>query len=526
MEINITKQIDLNNPLLSNETIDSSSSSPNISLVEQSKDDLSVEKEKEAQEENQRFTKHSPLVSLLIFSIGPLSNVASLLFETISMFFITKRFGKYKDTYAIEILGFSQQYQSFLTIVGTFFGQCFITRMGSLIGSGKREDAIHMTSDFFKLTIISSIIYCVPMFFVIKPFLKFVGTPDYMINRAFRYNFILLCFSLFSNLLSSEQSFVYSIGRPILSAVICIIYKSIQCLIFDPLFLFVFKVPATLMKLSKIVIDISFSISLFIYIYGGKFSLKPKIKTLFSFTFSKETLKSLLFPIPFTFAFVASLFPPMIILKELTESAKLSGQSQSIGGVFAVFSQLDGLGSAIPSMVTTSFMTTGMHAYSSGNIKRLKQLLFWSLLISMAFSVLYSFSMIAFKKQIASLFIHDADELDMAAKMLPIPFYTSSVSGFVTVAMALLIIIGKPLLVLIPTVFSPCNLIASCFVLKRIFKNDYIKLMYSYNISGLISLLIYTVMFSYAIKVIIKKGNENGSNAFSNPITENLLIEN
>ncbi|KAK8881244.1 hypothetical protein M9Y10_003978 [Tritrichomonas musculus] len=519
-------QLDPNDPLLSNESTDTQSSSSNISLIDQSTNDMDMQKKKEDDDENQRFTQHSPLVSLLIFSIGPLSNVASLLFETISMFFITKRFGETKGTYAIEILGFSQQYQSFLTIIGMFFGQVFITRMGSLIGSGQREAAIHLTSDIFRLIIISTIIYSIPMFFVIKPFLKFVGTPDYMIEPAFKYNFVLLCFSLFSNLLSSEQSFIYSIGRPILSAIICVVYKGIQCLALDPLFLFLCKVPTMIMKLSKIVIDIGFSIALFVTIFAGKFSLKPTMKMFLSFKFSKETLKSLLFPIPFTFAFATSLFPPMIILKALTDSAKQSGQSQSIGGAFAVYSQLNGLGSAIPSMLTTSLMATGMHAYSSGNIKRLKHLLFWSFVIAMTFSILFSLSMILFKVPIASLFIHDEEELQIAAKMLPIPFYTSSLSGFDTIAMALLMIIGKPLLVMIPTILSPCNLIISCFILKKIFKDDYIKLMYSYNISGIISLLIYIGMFIYAIKVILKTEKEKDHLTSANPITENLLAEN
>lgn len=206
-------QLDPNDPLLSNESTDTQSSSSNISLIDQTANDIGINKKKEDEDENQRFIQHLPLVSLLIFSIGPLSNVASLLFETISMFFITKRFGETKDTYAIEILGFSQQYQSFLTIIRMFFGQVFITRMGSLIGSGQREAAIHLTSDIFRLIILSTIINSIPMFFVIKPFLKFVGTPEYMIEPAFKYNFVLLCFSLFSNLLSSEQSFIYSIGN-------------------------------------------------------------------------------------------------------------------------------------------------------------------------------------------------------------------------------------------------------------------------------------------------------------------------
>lgn len=145
-----TEQLYINNPLLSDKSNDDISSSSVLS-IDQTNEILKQQEEQVKLEENQRFTKYSPLVTLLIFSIGPLSNVASLLFETISMYFITKRYGKMKDTYAIEILGFSGQYQNFLTVIGMFFGQCFITRIGSLIGSGQRDTAVNMTVDIFKL---------------------------------------------------------------------------------------------------------------------------------------------------------------------------------------------------------------------------------------------------------------------------------------------------------------------------------------------------------------------------------------
>lgn len=520
-----TEQLYINNPLLSDKFNDDISSSSVLS-IDQTNEILKQQEEQVKLEENQRFTKYSPLVTLLIFSIGPLSNVASLLFETISMYFITKRYGKMKDTYAIEILGFSGLYQNFLTVIGMFFGQCFITRIGSLIGSGQRDTAVNMTVDIFKLILFSTIIYSIIMFFVLKPMLKFVGTPDYMMEPAWKYNLFLMGFSFFANLFTSEQSFILSIGRPIISAIIGVSLKVLQCLILDPFFLFVFKVPTMLMKLSKVVAEILFSIALFIVIFTGKFSLKPTIKKLLSCSFSKETFKSLLFPLPFAFAFITSLFPPMVILKALTDSAKQTGESQAIGGVFAVFSQLNGLLSAIPSMLTTSFMTTGTHAYSSGNIMRLKHLLYWSLGISLTITVLFSFVIIVFKKQIASIFIHDENELRIASKMLPIPFYTSFISGFTTISMAVLLIIGKPILVLIPTILGPVNLIIACMILKKIFKNDYVKLMLTYNVSDILSLLIYTGLFIYAVIVVKKKENKKvQKDSDDKTLNVNLLSE-
>ena len=141
--------------------------------------------EENEEAEKKRFNKYSPLVTLLLMSLGPLSNLVSAVFEILNMYFITKRYNKIENSYAIEILGFSSQYQILVSIAGVFFGQCFVTRVSALIGSGKREEAAHLSSDIFKLVFFVSIIVNIPMGFLIKPILKFVGTPDIVMKSAF-----------------------------------------------------------------------------------------------------------------------------------------------------------------------------------------------------------------------------------------------------------------------------------------------------------------------------------------------------
>ena len=143
---------------------------------------------------------------------------------------------------------------------------------------------------------------------IFNPFLKFVRTPNYLLDPAFKCNIVHLCFSLFSIHLSFEQSFAFSIGRPILSADICVACKAAAL---DTLFLFACKVPAIFMKLSKVTIDISTSFGLITVIFGWHFSLNLTLRLIIGFYFSEEPQLS---------CSICNCIRGMVVLKVFTDS--------------------------------------------------------------------------------------------------------------------------------------------------------------------------------------------------------------
>lgn len=497
-------------------------------LIEETKKDQNNKKsiiklEEDEEDEKKRFMKYSPLITLLLMSLGPLSNLVSAVFETLNMFFITKKYNKIENSYAIEILGFSSQYQTIVSIAGVFFGQCFVTRVSALIGSGEREEAAHLVSDIFKLVFFVSLIVNIPMGFLINPILKFVGTPDIVMKKAFNYNFFLLLFVPFSNLFVATQSYFQSIGKVIFLAILISISKIVQTLIFTPFFLFACNVSATYMKASKVLTDILFSFGILIFIYWGKFSLKPTIKMLFSFKLSKYTLKSLLYPLPILFGYIGSVIPPMLILQCLTSQAESTNISNAIGSVFAVFTQLHSVNQALPSAIGVGFLTAGNHAYGSKNIRRFKILLFWAASLSIAFGLLFSLIFVVFNKKIAACFIDNELELEISSKLLPIPFYTSFQQCFGVVVYSTLLILKKPLISMIPSLTQMIVLCAGCEILKVIYKSDYVQIMYAYNIADIIGLIIYISIFIYSLYLIKNAQNEiNHEELTSLSIADNL----
>lgn len=486
-------------------------------LLENSEKETTKNKISSIEAENLRFTKHSPLVTLLIMSIGPLSNLVSVLFETLNMYLISRKYNNDENSHAVEIIGFSSQFQNLYPLIGNFFGQCFINQVSSLIGSGKREKAEQITADLFKITFFVSLLYGLILYFLIKPFLRFVGTPEDIMEENYKFNLFLLFFIPFNNLFSLSFCFLQSIGNSILLAIIVITSKIIQSAVLSPFFLFVCNVSTTYMKLSNCVVETIFSLLIILFVFIGRFSLKPKFSFLCTLKVSKDTLKSLVYPLPYILLFIGNCFAPMIILKCLTSNNNLENINQAIGGVFAVFNQINSINQALPSSIVVAFLASGNHSFGSGNIKRLKKLLFWTLVISLTTGLLFSFSVIAFRNQIAMWFIKGELELKIASKMLPIPFYTSFFLGFGLAVYSILLIIKKPILSMIPFAAQFVILCIGSEIFKTIFKDDFIKIFHVYNCADILCLIIYISELIYAINFIDKTEN------IDNQLTDNTI---
>lgn len=92
--------------------------------------------------------------------------------------------------------------------------------------------------------------------------------------------------------------------------------------------------------------------------------------------------------------------------------------------------------------------------------------------------------------------------------MLPIPFYTSFQQCFGVVVYSTLLILKKPLISMIPSLTQMIVLCAGCHILKVIYKTDFVKIMYVYNIADIIGFIIYISIFVYSLSLIKNVENE------------------
>lgn len=454
--------------------------------------------------ENQRFTKHSALITLLYMSIGPLSLIMQAIGEVIDMKMITKRFERDPNSHAIEILGFTGQISAILGYLGLYFGQSLTTRISNLIALGERSTASHLVSDVLYLTILTSLIFCAAFVFVIPPFLRFLGTPEYMLKPTFKYIIPTLVMLPITNLSTFGMYYLQSIGSSILSGSVRFFTYILQLGIFSPLFLFGFKVSTTFMKIGSLIAGTIVSFTLLFLMYRNKFSLHLQFGDVFD-KFCPELKKALLYAVPLILSFFVFVLPPILILQTMTSTDKT--HSEELGGVFAVFSNIATVNQAIPGAFGQSLLSAGTHAWGANNAKKLIRLFLWTLLFNFSLTFLVSLVVIPGKSFICRSFLSNPIEIQLAEKMVPIPFYTSPLQGIGVTLSILMIVIGKPLFSFLPQFVQMIILCVGCKILASRNKNDVSKVMYIYNISDVTVFILYCVFLFVPIREIKKKLN-------------------
>lgn len=456
----------------------------------------------EKERENERFTKHSPLVTLLIMSIGPLSLLIQAISEAIDMFFVSVRFKNEPESHAVEIIGFATTIILTINYVGSYFGQAIVAKGTTLLGSGQREVAAHLAVDIFRISFIFAIVFAAGFTFAIKPFLKFVGCPSNMIDPTYHFIMPVLIFSPIITLFNCSISFLQTIGNSSLAAIIKVIACFLQCGIFSPVLLFIFKIPTSLIKLSMCLSTLILCAIMFVLMFIGKFSLKPDIK-LFIGRFCKETGSSLLLAAPMILQFLCFALPPTLVLQCLTSVAP--EYSKEIGGVFAVFTKIFLLATSVPGAIASGYLSASTHSFGSDNMKRLVQTMIWAFVISFSLYFVFSPILVCFPTKIAQIFLHDHLELQIAKMILPIPFYTAPLQGICIICQMTYVIVGKPILALIPSICQLFIQSIGCKLLAKKYSTDLIKVMYVYNISDVIVFIINMVLMIWPILLIRKK---------------------
>ena len=475
------------------------------------------------EKENERFTKHSPLVTLLLLSIGPLSQLIQAISEAIDMFFVSIRFKNDPNSHAVEIIGFATTIILTVNYVGSYFGQAIVAKGTTLIGSGDRKTASHISIDIFRLSFIFAIIFSIGFSFAVKPFLKFVGCPENMINPTYHFIMPVIFFSPIITLFNCSISFLQTIGNSSISAAVKVIACALQCVIFSPVLLFLFKIPTSLIKLSMCLASLILCAIMFTLIFMGKFSLKLDIKALIG-PFTKQTGSALLLAAPMILQFLCFALPPTLVLQCLTSVAP--NYSKEIGGVFAVFTKIYLLATSIPGAIASGYLSACTHAFGSGNMKRLVQTMIWAFVISFSLYFIFSPILVCFPMKIAGIFLHDHLELQIAQMILPIPFYTAPLQGICIICQMTYVIVGKPILALIPSIFQLIIQSIGCKLLAKKYSSDLIKVMYVYNISDVLVFLINVVLMIWPILLIRRKIKENRKFTTNSATTTFMSISN
>ncbi|OHT12268.1 hypothetical protein TRFO_17946 [Tritrichomonas foetus] len=187
--------------------------------------------------------------------------------------------------------------------------------------------------------------------------------------------------------------------------------------------------------------------------------------------------------------------------------------SREIGGVFAVLSRINGLAVAFPSSIGTGYLSSGTLAFGSGDIRRLVSLMLWGILIAFTLTFIWTPVVVRNPRTVASLFLDDNNELQLAEQLLPIPFYTISLSGIGLVIVMTQLVAGKPIFALLPSLFQLLIQSFGCKFLAKKYSDHLINVMYIYNISDISVFVLNMLLFIYPVVVIRRKLKANNESS-------------
>ena len=455
--------------------------------------------------DDDRFTKHHPFKNLVIMSFGPFLSTAGIsILDSIELMLISKRFKNNPNSYAVQIIGLSFFIFSICLDIGLFLTQAIVARSTSLIGEGRKKDGCQLITDLYRLSILVNIIASIIINFCARPLLLFSGCPEDLIEQVFLLVIVTVAPLCMTTLFHMSTGFLQANGRPVMNGLFQLAAKVLQTFIMTPILQYGIKVDVTLSNLSMSVSQSFFGLLLFILIYQGKFILKPTFDMWFN-PFHPELKKALIYSLPSIPAYVYSLIPPIFILRYMTQASKTETIKTDVIAVYTIIQKMVLIGLAIPQAVSIGFLTSTTHALAVSNYKRVIDTLKYAALIIICFLVIYIPLLIFRPLWFAKLFVSQESELKMAEKMLPIPFYTFSITAMNMFCNNFFVAIGKPFISLFNSTIQLISICIASKVLLSLFPTDPAKEMFSYTACDCITLVLTLIFFIINFIPLYKK---------------------
>lgn len=428
--------------------------------------------------EQERFEKRSPLVTLLIFAIGPLMfNTGISFHDAFDLFLISLR---YKEDHALQVVGFASLVRFLCLCVAIYFSQALITKIGGLMGAKKMDAAVQVVTDLFRLGFLTMCVVPVMFYFAAKPMLIFMNCDEATAEEGRAYLTPLLIAMPFITIFQMSCGFLQSEGRSILCGAMQLTGFALNCGVLSPIMLFGVRVNLSLAGLSFALSQSLVGIVLMFFIFGGKFGLKPTWRS-WCKPFMKDSFHGMLLALPFLVNVLAATLPPMLLLTMMMKAAGEAGNQPEVGAVFPVFIKLNSAINSVSIGFCQGFLGAGSYANGAQNFRRLLHLF----LILCALTWFYHavlMPILVFKTEWpCSIWLTKKEDLDLAKKMVRIPFYTNTLIPLNFALVNFLLCMKKPLVALALTIVRGGLYVAYTFILYRTGKDNPIRMMYAYN---------------------------------------------
>ena len=442
------------------------------------------------------FTKYSPVVTLLLFAVGPSRLLTQAIFDTIETLIIASRFRNEPEANAMAIIGVTPLPILISSYIYIYFGQAVIAKISKVLATGNRELAARIVVDIFRCAIIACMVFPFCYVWCVKPLLGFVNCSQEILDAAYRFCLPVVFGTVFIAVDYVALNYLQSIGRPILTFLITLVGSVLQVLILTPLLCLGLKVSTDYLRIASVASQGIVGLALFVLIVRGKFSL-PIRPRMFLECFVKDSFNALFVASPVVVLAVCYLLPPNVILRCMNSID--SEHSKEVSAVTGVSDRFYSICSAMAMTFGSGFLSPGSHALGRGDPKRMWKIFAWAALFGIIPVSLVAIIVISNPGLVASGFLSSESEIQYAKKMLPIQFYTVTPQTINVLCIMLFMALGNAWISSLVGILQCVFVCVGAVVLQHKVKHTW-SLLYLYNVSDVMGCMIYMIGILIYIK--------------------------
>lgn len=365
--------------------------------------------------EDMKLGGHKPLITLFRLIIGPiLSQGTNALYGIITTIWISKAIGDDGLSAVSMMQAFDNMGRSF----GFFLAIAAATQISFLYGKGKSEEAGQIIADLIRTSFICGALVCAILLPILKPITRWFGASDDIVKLGFDYMLPLTACAFNSCLFIASGGFLQGEGRTFLfgmSNVICLVLNMV---VFNPIFLFLFKVGIIGASSATVISEFIPGIIIIILFYCHKFGVKPHFSQ-FCNKFSPNTVPALKVGFSTLIAQLSMSIPSVLIRKYM--GLACDKDQQKFADVMAGFnasSRICYLPYSVVCALSQAYIPAASYAFAAKRYKRYLRLTISMCLMMFIWSVLTCIMTWVIPVPLSKMFSSGEGYMKYASKMI------------------------------------------------------------------------------------------------------------
>lgn len=453
--------------------------------------------------EEKRLGSRNPFITLLALSVGPLaSQTVQALYGVVNLFWVSKSIGDiglevFGAVYVVDFitLGFADYLMTALDIrVSFLFGE-----------KSNVDECSQLYVDFIRFSFFLSLLTPAIILPLSRPLIEWFGSSKEISYLCLQYLFPTTFGSFFSFLYMTSCGLIQSEGHSFIFGITQVASLLLNMLVFCPLFLMKFKFGIWGASLATIVSQGIVGVLLFILIFTGKFTLKPRFHMFFR-KFSPQTWEALKIGIASLVSNYSYTLPEVMVQKYLNLTAIHIGEYDTIIKVWGVIEKLYQFVGGSNDAFAIGLMPAASFAFGSKRYNRMLRLFMHANWITIFISVVYSLVVISFTRKISLIWSHDSDFLKWCDLLIPKVFYAAALFPIQYTVPALLQGMQKMArssLLAVITALLPIPFFST--ILYFTDKKNPERIMWTYTISDIFASVVCTIFILPDILKLLKE---------------------